>query len=189
MSDKIFTYKKFDDLGEPKLSNVWYNETYNIFKNNHHIQHKDDLFKMIAFAYSWMPTIPEIRNPGDSEWYDIITMINQLRDDEENVVREKLLAKLIPIINNSIVGTSKVLHFIVPNKAPILDSRVIKNWNQIFSGTEVALGYLKTKSEQQIQQYIRYWDYMHIWLKEIQQEKIGVTLRDLELRIFEFHKK
>jgi hypothetical protein len=187
MIDNVFTYEKYEKLGEPKLSNIWYKETYNLFTNDSPVKNKDDVLKMIAYAYSWMPTIPDIRELEDSDWFDIIAEINQLRNDQEFVGREKLLAKLVPIINNSIVGTSKVLHFIAPNKAPIFDSRVIKNWNQIFSGTEVALGHLKTKSEQQIQQYTRYWDYMHTWLKVIHIDKRDVTLRDLELRIFEFH--
>ncbi len=50
---------------------AWYNISYKIFTSQR-VESKSDFYKMIAFAYSWMPTIPKI---------DIGLVENNLRMD------------------------------------------------------------------------------------------------------------
>lgn len=40
------------------------------------------------------------------------------------LIKENEIAEFIPIINNSLVGTSKLLHFINPNDYAIWDSNI-----------------------------------------------------------------
>lgn len=71
-----------------------------------------------GFVYGWMPTmLKKINYNQDVE--DILNKVLQ-RDklDESNLVT------LTKAVNNSLVGVSKLLHFIAPEKYPIWDSRV-----------------------------------------------------------------
>lgn len=69
------------------------------------------------FTYGWMPTIPEIKIP-DSE--RLLTCLNFVKTG--NLLEEHDLFFLKGAVNNSIVGGSKLLHFIRPDTYPIWDS-------------------------------------------------------------------
>jgi hypothetical protein len=118
---------KKDKITEAKAK--WYKHTYELFVN-HPLNSMDDFWLKVAFAYSWMPTIPNIDiqksklNDDLEFWKTLMYLKNGME-----INRRKLLEKLVPNINNSIVGTSKVLHFIAPDYVPILDSKVLTNWN------------------------------------------------------------
>ena len=105
----------------------WYKLSYCAFLKQP-IDSKEDIIRLIAFAYSWMPTIPEIKS-DKVEWPRIIRMLKKLRSGDKCQLRE-LMAELTPVINNSIVGTSKVLHFVAPKHVPIIDSNVVRAWNK-----------------------------------------------------------
>jgi hypothetical protein len=107
--------------------------------NRNHILYKDSYNALIQFtresiskidettlialahmAYGWMPTMlkkTEIRK----DYLEILRRINA----GENTI--DLYRKLSSITNNSIVGASKLLHFINPEKYGIFDSRVYKS--------------------------------------------------------------
>lgn len=73
------------------------------------------------FTYGWMPTILKKFNM-DGDVSKSISAFNKVKqkieiDDEEYM-------NLIKCINNSIVGISKLLHFINPTEYPIFDSRI-----------------------------------------------------------------
>ncbi len=108
----------------------WYCWSYDSFLYQNLVTEKD-LFKAIAFAYSWMPTIPKLNVSNDINWNEILAMVQRFQARHDLEGREELLEVLVPIINQSVVGTSKVLHFIAPDKAPIIDSRVIVTWNKV----------------------------------------------------------
>ena len=73
----------------------------------------------ISFTYSWMPTILDIR-------YDKIQEATQILNYAKQGSRPSLtdLEILKCCFNNSIVGSSKLLHFINPDKFAIWDRRV-----------------------------------------------------------------
>lgn len=76
------------------------------------------------FSYGWMPTVLKNFDKNDNI-KSIITILNKIKSNIEIKDEEYLL--LVKSINNSIVGVSKLLHFINPKQYPIFDSR-IKNY-------------------------------------------------------------
>jgi hypothetical protein len=103
---------------EDKSREQWYSESYkdfvNYFKDKKTLERKDIVFG-IAMAYSWMPKIPQT-----CEIIEIIDLVNDLRINFD----KKAFVELKGKINNSTVGTSKLLHFIAPDKYPIWDKKV-----------------------------------------------------------------
>ncbi|MES2466358.1 MAG: hypothetical protein V4675_03565 [Verrucomicrobiota bacterium] len=75
------------------------------------------------FVYGWMPTILDLSGTDDdwSKAANILTLakINRLRSHSE-------LKFLAGLVNNSIVGVSKILHFLNPSEHAIWDSRVYR---------------------------------------------------------------
>lgn len=73
------------------------------------------------FTYAWMPTIFNFKNLD-------IENATRLSNNVKNgvILCEADLLLLKSVINNSLVGTSKLLHFINPNNYAIWDSRVLK---------------------------------------------------------------
>lgn len=76
------------------------------------------------FTYGWMPTILKKFNTKDNI-DDVITILNKVKNHIE--INNIEYGKLVDCINNSIVGVSKLIHFINPTDYPIFDSR-IKNY-------------------------------------------------------------
>lgn len=109
--------------------NPWYTVSYSSFLNQP-VRTKADLIRLIAFAYSWMPTIPEV-HAKKADWDQLLGLIRDFKGRKN--CRKELFRRLVPLVNNSIVGASKVFHFIAPDQAPILDSRVAKAWNLRYS--------------------------------------------------------
>lgn len=73
----------------------------------------------ISFTYSWMPTI---LNMDLSDPENLVRIFNKAKVGESITAQEFLVLK--KAFNNSLVGTSKLLHFINPEKYAIWDSRV-----------------------------------------------------------------
>ena len=68
-----------------------------------------------------MPKILEFKTYNFDE---IIKILNKVKDNIDIEMKEVEIVKIM--INNSMVGTSKLLHFINPNAYPIWDSKVSK---------------------------------------------------------------
>lgn len=73
------------------------------------------------FTYGWMPTILK-KFDMDGDVSKPISVFNKVKqhieiDDEEYM-------SLVKCVNNSIVGVSKLIHFINPTEYPIFDSRI-----------------------------------------------------------------
>jgi hypothetical protein len=150
----------------------WFVTSESVFKN-HVVNTKDDFIKLIAFAYSWMPTIPKLL--GDIDWNIVHPKLIQLQNGDLTE-RNDLLSMIVPYINNSEVGTSKVLHFIAPNHVPIIDSRVLNTWFVLFEKS-YKLKRTTNDVKEKIVRYINYWDYLNIWINNIN----GIaTIRELE---------
>lgn len=71
-----------------------------------------------------MPTIFHFKSNNFNE---VLVLLNRVKSGSK--LNEDELSILIKLFNNSLVGTSKILHFINPNLYPILDSRV---YNYLF---------------------------------------------------------
>ena len=141
-------------LGSDSIPNDTYSDSYIEFiKFFSHIQAIDYHSLVISsyFTYGWMPTI--LKNFNHSNNIDKVLMIlNKVKNNEE--IFEKDYCELVTCINNSVIGVSKILHFINPDNYPIFDSRV-KNYfkkNKLFRPISE---YCKNK-EKEIRQYITY---------------------------------
>ncbi len=75
----------------------------------------------IHFTYGWMPTVFDFRS-GDID--SVIIILNKARKSAIVTVEELTLLK--GFLNGSLVGTSKLLHFLAPDAFPIWDSRVYR---------------------------------------------------------------
>jgi hypothetical protein len=78
-------------------------------------------------VYGWMPTIPrlsKIMRWDDKQKLRLISCLNDARNGKEQDALD--LHTLKGFCNNSIVGGSKLLHFLNPARFPIWDSRVAK---------------------------------------------------------------
>lgn len=75
----------------------------------------------INFTYGWMPTIFDFRSDNFKEALDIL---NNAKIGIKPTVENLVLLK--GLLNNSIVGTTKLLHFINPDNFAIWDSRVYR---------------------------------------------------------------
>jgi len=83
--------------------------------NRHH------LFISSHFVYGWMPTII---NLDTSEIDHVLRLLNEVKSGKVLTINELDIIK--KSINNSMVGASKLLHFINPKEYAIWDSRVVK---------------------------------------------------------------
>ena len=110
---KEFEINRVSDL-------ISYVEFINYFKNINLID-KHNLIIGINFTYGWMPTIFEFKN---YQFQDAINVLNKVKLSEG--ITDKEIFFLTNMFNNSLVGTSKLLHFINPEKYAIWDSRVYR---------------------------------------------------------------
>lgn len=71
------------------------------------------------FTYGWMPTMLRLRH---TDFTSAANILNHVKAREQ--ITNSDLQVLIGLINNSIVGVSKLLHFVNPIDYAIWDSRV-----------------------------------------------------------------
>ena len=99
-------------------------ETYEVFVNVLRSRvniDQDTVILGASLAYSWMPRILTLNLEGVERSARILEAVK--RGGEPSV---EDLERLKQTINNSLVGTSKLLHFIAPDRFPIWDSRVCR---------------------------------------------------------------
>lgn len=83
----------------------------------------------LHIVYGWMPTIPNLQLPAGMAAAEQTQVVTLLSDARLRLLTEKELSFLkTRFINNSIVGLSKLLHFLAPNRYAIWDKRVAKAW-------------------------------------------------------------
>lgn len=187
--------EKYDELSErvgDQEIDRWYIKSQEVFRKQS-VQTEDDFIKLVAFAYSWMPTIPEWR--GELDWNTCSKALEDLKKGNLTV-RKELLRLTVPCINNSIVGASKVLHFACPDRVPIIDSNVVIGWRALFfplgvrrqSSNEMAAlpvdfgayGSNEEKRNRHIDLYVKYWDNLLSWCGVLG----DVSIRDIETKIY-----
>ena len=83
-----------------------------------------DSFVVAAHVvYGWMPTVLELALEEES---DLQRAVNSLNRSRETFFRDEDLKHLIRVVNNSLVGVSKLLHFANPETFAIWDSNVYR---------------------------------------------------------------
>lgn len=89
--------------------------------NDINILSKHNLIIGINFTYGWMPTIFDFRS---NKLKEVIEILNSAKSGTIPTIEN--LKILRNCLNNSLVGTSKILHFINPKNFAIWDSRVYR---------------------------------------------------------------
>ena len=79
---------------------------------------EQDLVIGANFTYGWMPTILNFKS---NEFVLAVAILNEAKKPDR--ISDEKLFILKRLINNSLVGTSKLLHFVNPNVYAIWDSR------------------------------------------------------------------
>lgn len=105
------------------------------------------------FSYGWMPTMLRI----GEELSAALEVVNKARSSKQKI-NEQEFKTIASVLNGSFVGTSKLLHFIRPDKYAIWDSRV---YRFIFK---------KTPHHYQLNSFYIYQDYLCA-LQEIIRDK------------------
>lgn len=82
---------------------------------------KHHLIIAANFSYGWMPTILDFRSDA---YDDAVGYLERARQSDDLEPHE--LFALSRLVNNSMVGASKLLHFASPSNYAIWDSRVAK---------------------------------------------------------------
>jgi hypothetical protein len=152
-------------------------DLYNdIVKWNCDPRNTNDLLIAMCIAYSWMPTMLEVMVKDKSELKTLLPVVkklgkiktlNQFLHNEEKI--EAWILKLSVIVNNSIVGASKVLHIFYQDNIPIIDSNVLKGWNIIFKKYYKKYPELKMPKNipatkgRQIKVFMQYWKLLLVW--------------------------
>lgn len=73
-------------------------------------------------VYGWMPTILEIHASESVEVHEGVALLNKARADGCLSVGE--IERLAQLVNRSVVGASKLLHFVNPEAFAIWDSKI-----------------------------------------------------------------
>ncbi len=119
IKEKIIKKSKTIKFNSFYQYNPSYQEFVKFFKNNPINEH--NLILGCYFTYGWMPRI--LNNFNATKINDsIIASLNGVKDGKK--LDSESLETLKSIVNNSIIGASKLLHFINPKLYPIWDSRV-----------------------------------------------------------------
>ena len=109
------------EIGKEKEYFTSYQEFINYFKAIQGSISRHHVVIGISFTYSWMPTILEIATDHLDEATEIL---NKAKSGSS--LGKPELEILKKCFNNSLVGSSKLLHFIDPERFPIWDSRVCR---------------------------------------------------------------
>ncbi len=132
-------------LSETNSDLLTYREFISYFKNIEIIT-LHNLIIGSNFVYGWMPTMLTIYGNND----DINLALHDInRAKQGTKLTKQEIGNIVKVINHSLVGTSKLLHFISPNNYAIWDSRVCKylskgSTNIQIDNIENYLEYLRT---------------------------------------------
>ncbi len=112
------------EFHKPDTFLISYHEFLEYFNNLEKIE-KHHLIIGINFTYGWMPTIFHFKSKSDN-YNEAIEILNKVKKECNYCMSNDDLTLLIKLFNNSLVGTSKLLHFINPENYAIWDSRVCR---------------------------------------------------------------
>lgn len=119
------------------------------------------------FSYGWMPTILSLDFINkDEDCKNIVEYMNMVK--EGKILNETQLETMKRVVNNSIIGVSKLLHFANPSVYPIWDSRVAN--------------YFGIKSANKVKLYIEYQKFC----RSLDKEKVSKIHSNVVERIASF---
>ena len=153
-----------------------YFESVNLIEKHH-------LFISSHFVYGWMPTIIHL-DTDPSLISQVLFYLNAAKSGHILQIEEFEIVK--SCINNSMVGLSKLLHFINPRDFAIWDSRILKylTGNKSQYGIDKAENYLAYL--QKLTEIIQHKDYADLHCMIEGQLKYQITpMRAIELLMFE----
>ncbi|MBZ9603334.1 hypothetical protein [Phyllobacterium chamaecytisi] len=105
-----------------------------------------------AYAvYGWMPTI--LKSPPTGSGASDLKRLVEAGRDKGNYLDLNAWKETLQAINNSVVGTSKFLHFSAPDVFPIWDSVVARSF-----------GLSQWHQHARAKEYIAYFNAVHSWL-------------------------
>ena len=107
-----------------------YFESVNLIEKHH-------LFISSHFVYGWMPTMIQLDTKNLDE---VLSALNAVKAG--HTLTENQLEMIKKCVNNSMVGASKLLHFINPNLYAIWDSRIFR----YITGKKYSYGIEKPKA-------------------------------------------
>lgn len=142
-----------------------YREFLRYFENIGEIT-KHEFIIGVNFSYGWMPTIFEFKSENFEE---VVIILNRVKGGLIPTVDELNILKTM--INNSLVGTSKLLHFINPSLIPIWDSRVYM----------YLLG--RNNSQNSISNPMNFLDYINFCFNVIQEAKFPELKKYIEIQV------
>lgn len=122
----------------------------------------------INFTYGWMPTIFNFKPKNKDINIELDKALKIINESKNSLISKMDLEFLKNLFNNSLVGVSKLLHFINPHLYPIIDSRVMR--------------FLKGKEKVYYEEIIKinnYFSYISICEQLIQEEKFN----DLKIKV------
>ena len=82
-----------------------------------------DVVRGAHMFYGWMPTILELYPEQGRSGLDVAAQ-TLAKAKAGSALSDKEIEALAALVNNSLVGASKLLHFVAPNHFPIWDSKV-----------------------------------------------------------------
>jgi len=85
--------------------------------------HPEDVVLGAHMVYGWMPTVLGL-DMGAARGFSLRQAADLLTAAKRRDLDKAELASLKGLVNNSIVGASKLLHFVEPARYPIWDSRI-----------------------------------------------------------------
>ncbi|WP_121354854.1 hypothetical protein [Flavisolibacter nicotianae] len=162
----------------------WYELTYNLFTSSP-LETMNDFWRIVAYTYSWMPTIPDVKAHLIGDPDALLKKLQALRGGDDTQL-EGLFLELIPVINNSLVGVTKVLHFIAPMTVPIIDRHVLRGWDLFFHdhpeyGAPKLPSHRVALNKTHIAKYLTYRETLLRWVAGGTGQ---FTMRNLELAFF-----
>jgi hypothetical protein len=127
---------------------------------------KHDVIIGINFTYGWMPTIFHFKSSNIADTIPILINAKAGRRPSSEDLKT-----LKECFNNSLVGTSKLLHFINPHKFAIWDSRIYR--------------YLKKKTpyNRQMEKIALYLDYLEFCDAMVDDPLYGEIHESLEQKV------
>lgn len=186
MNKELYNELKSNQRGEISKDS-WFIASAQTFLNQP-LENKEDVIRLIAFVYSWMPTIPSLHEENVN-YKLILKNLKRLRANEEFELDETL-KNLIPLTNNSIVGASKVLFFVNPKVVPIIDSRVVSCWNRkiaVGDNLDKKIKDINDKNiNKKIEEYKKYWKNLKMWIVNCENK---ISIREIESSLYEYDLK
>lgn len=140
----------------------------------------------IHFTYGWMPTMFDFRSDKSQ---DVLKILQSAKEGRVPDIEDLIILK--EYFNNSLVGTSKILHFINPVKFAIWDSLVYEYLTGIPGEHELLTVYTS------YQDYLKFCNYITSKpdfspLKKSIEEKVGYEMtkfRAVESIMYHYMKK